>query len=687
MRSAAMLSAALAFLSVALAPAAAAAPLRLGTAWYPEQWPEQRWEADLALMERAGIDVVRVGEFAWSRLETAEGVYDFAWLDAAIAAAARHRIAVVLCTPTAAPPAWLTSRYPDVLAVDENGQRAEHGMRQQFSFASSRYRGFARDVAARLAERYGHDARVIGWQIDNELAVPSFDAEAHTRFAAWLKARYGSIAELNEHWTTAYWSQTYERFEQVPMHLERNENPGLLLDLRRFISDTWADYLDNQAAAIRAHAEPRQFVTTNSMGTPADLVFDEYDLHRRLDIAAWDEYIPDGHYDWRWQAMQNDRARGYKRQNFWVMETQPAVVNWKPVNAALAPGQTREVAWQAVAHGADAVLYWQWRSALNGQEQYHGTLVGPDGMPMPVYDEIARTGAEFARAAAALEGTVPQAQIGVLYDYPSLWAIDFQRHNKNFDPVAAIGAFYAPLETLAQAVDVVSPDSELGRYRLVVAPGLNVLTDAQASRLRAYVEGGGHLVLGPRSGLKDGYNALQPQRQPGPLASLLGGKVEQFYALDAPVALDGALGRGTASLWAETLAAESADLQVLARYAAPGDWLDGRPAIVARRQGSGSITYVGAWLDAPLMRALAARLIDESGVKPILAGLPDDVEAAERRAAGRRVLILINHGRDAHDIALPEPMKDVLERGGTLTRAALPAHGVAVLASAPPARP
>ena len=672
----------LALLALALLPfSSAAEPLRLGTAWYPEQWPEDRWEADLALMEQAHLDVVRIGEFAWSRMEPKEGHYDFAWLDAAIAAAERHHIAVVLCTPTAAPPAWLTSHYPDTLAVDEDGVPAEHGMRQHFSFASSRYRRFARDISLHLAERYGHDQRVIGWQIDNELAVPSFDPEARSRFHAWLKAKYGSIAALNAHWTTAYWSQSYDSFDQVPMHQHRNENPGLLLDLQRFLSDTWIDYLENQRQALRAHSAARQFITTNSMGWPVDGLFDEYDLHRQLDIAAWDEYMPEGHYDWLAQALQHDRVRGYKQRNFWVMETQPAFVNWKPINAALAPGQTREVAWQAVAHGADAVLYWQWRSALNGQEQYHGTLVGADGTPVPAYDEIARTGAEFARAGAALDGTTPAAEVAVIYDYPSQWAIDFQRHHKDFDPVALVGAFYRPLETGAQAVDLVSAQAELGRYRLVVAPDLNVLTEAEAQNLRAYVEAGGHLVLGPRSGMKDGFNALNPERQPGPLAAMLGARVEQFYALDQPVAVAGAPGSGTASIWAESLETQAPDAQVLLRYAQPGGWLDGKPAAVTRAVGRGSVTYLGAWLDPALLQVLTQSWLDAAGIKPILVGLPPDVELGERQAPDRRVLVLINHGAEPRRITLPGPMQDVLAGRDVAASVTLAPHDLGVFAA------
>jgi beta-galactosidase len=221
------------------------------------------------------------------------------------------------------------------------------------------------------------------------------------------------------------------------------------------------------------------------------------------------------------------------------METQPGFVNWSPVNNALDRGEVREMAWHAIGHGADTVSYWQWRSALNGQEQYHGTLVGADGTPVPLYQEVAQLGREFAQAGDALAGTSPQSEVAILHSYDSRWAINFQRHHHDFDPVALLSSYYRPLRQLAQQMDVISPDAPLSGYKLVVAPGLNVLPDGVARRLIEYVQQGGHLVLGPRSGMKDEYNSLQTARQPGPLEPLLGSRVEQWYALDQSVPLSG----------------------------------------------------------------------------------------------------------------------------------------------------
>ncbi|HEY2016189.1 MAG TPA: beta-galactosidase, partial [Bryobacteraceae bacterium] len=565
-------------------------PLLLGAAWYPEQWPESQWEPDLELMEAAHIHLVRVGEFAWSTMEPEEGQYRFDWLERAIDLAAKHHICVVIGTPTAAPPAWLTTKYPETLRVDENGRRDEHGNRQQFSFTDPKYRQLAHGIAEQMAIHFGHNPNVVGWQLDNEYAGDSFDPSARQQFHDWLAHKYGTIANLNRHWATSYWSQTYNNFDQIPVR-SNEENPALLLEWRHFASATWKSYSENQISAIRPHADKRQFITTNTMGWFDN--YDEYVLHSVLDIAAWDDYISTDRYDADANGAVHDLTRGYKQKNFWVMETEPAFVNWRPTNNPLEKGQVRDMAWQAIGHGAEAVEYWQWRSAPNGQEEYHGVLAGIDGKPVPVYDEVKKIGAEFEKTGSALAGTSPRSSVALINSYDSRWAINFQRHSAAFDPVAEMIAFYRPLRDQTQAVDVISAEAPLDSYKLVVAPALNVLPQAIADHLLAYVKQGGHLVLGPRSGMKDEYNALNPQRQPGPLTDALGANVSQFYALDAEVPVAGDPGSGTAHVWAETLNVESPETKVLLRYGASNGWLDGQPAAVTRSIGKGSITYIG----------------------------------------------------------------------------------------------
>jgi beta-galactosidase len=651
-------------------------PVLLGAAWYPEQWTPDVWEQDLQRMEAAHIHFCRIGEFAWSSIEPSEGQYNWGWLDQAIKMAAAHHVWIVLGTPTAAPPAWLTGKYPETLRIDENGKRDEHGNRQQFSFASTKYRQLAHGIAEAMAERYGHNPDVVGWQLDNEYAQDSFDPEARQQFHAWLEKKYGTIENLNKLWTTRYWSQTYDNFAEIPVR-EQDENPALLLDWRRFVSDEWKSYSENQISAIRPHADPRQFITTNTMGWFEG--FDSYIVHQVLDIASWDDYISTPEYDPAENGAAHDLTRGYKQKNFWVMETEPAFVNWRKTNNPLDKGQVRDMAWQAIGHGADAVEYWQWRSALNGQEQYHGTLVGPDGLPVPVYAEIQQVGAEFEKAGDALKGTQPVANVAVVETFDSRWAIDFQRHSAGFQPVAELVDFYRPLRAMSQGVDLIQPTADLSKYKLVVAPALNVLPQATADNLIKYVRGGGHLVLGPRTGMKNEYDALWADRQPGPLESLLGGKVEEYYALDHPIPVNVESGVGGQSqVWAEILKPDLPEAKVEATYAPSNGWVDGQPAILSRKVGQGSITYVGIWPDAQFLDRLMAGWVKDAGVDPLISNVPKGVEVCERTGNGKTVVILINHNTTPQHVALPGEMKDLL-KGGTVSSVDLPKYEVAVL--------
>jgi beta-galactosidase len=655
-----------------------APPIMLGTAWYPEQWPESRWDADLTLMQQAGIHMVRVGEFAWSRMELSEGHYDLAWLDRAIAAAAKHGIYTVVGTPTAAPPAWLTQKYPETLRIDEEGHRAEHGNRQQFNFANPKYRELARTIAEQMAKRFGHNPWVLGWQIDNEYADVSFDPATKAQFQQWLKARYGTLDNLNTRWTTSYWSETIFDWSQISIQTKYG-NPGLLLAWKRFVSDTWRSYQKNQLDVIRAHSDPEQFITTNTMGWFDG--FDHYLVEKDLDLAAWDDYVGQGHLDAAKNGFAHDLTRGFKNKNFWVMETQPGSVNWAPVNNSLDKGEVRAMAWHALGHGADVVSYWQWRSALNGQEQYHGTLVGADGTPVPLYAEAQQLGRELARVSAALAGTMVKSDVAILHSYDSRWAIDWQRHNKNYDPAAELVSYYRPLRAISQSIDVVEPVAPLSQYKLVVAPGLNVLSDAATKNLIEYVRQGGHLVLGQRSAMKDDDNALQPQRQPGPLTELLGGRVEQYYALTDPVPVEGKFGSGEGQIWAELLSAKDDDTEVLERYGKSNGWLDGQPAAITRKVGKGRITYFGAWLDNSAMAAAAKWMAGVSGVKAALGAVPDGIEVYPRYGQRGAVYILVNLSKAEQTVSLPSAMNDLLE-GGSRSSISLPVYGVAVLSTA-----
>ena len=651
--------------------------LLMGAAWYPEQWPEARWEEDLRLMEAANLKVVRIAEFAWSRMEPSEGHYDFDWLERAINLAAKHHIISVVGTPTATPPAWLTQKYPDTLRVDEHGERAIHGNRAHASSTSPRYREFCRRIAGQMAIRFGHNPNVVGWQIDNEYgyALMSYDDVTRKQFQDWLQAKYKTLDNLNARWTTAYWSQTYDNWTQIPIPIG-GHNPGLMLEWKRFVGYTWTSYQQNQIDVIRKHADARQFFTGNFMGFFDG--FDHYPITEPLTFASWDDYVGTGHVDPAGNGLAHDLTRGFKRQNFWVMETQPGAVNWSSLNNFLNRGEARARAWQAIGHGADDVNYWQWRSALNGQEEVHGVLVGPDGTPVPFLDEVTQTAREFAQVESNFRDTVPVSQVALLYSYDSHWAIQFQKHTEKYDDIGLLKSYYRELRQLSQSVDVISPYAPLDGYKLVAAPSLNVLPKDLADHLIEYVRNGGHLVLGPRSGMKDEFNALLTQRQPGFLVDALGARVEQYYALEKDFPVSGGWGNGNATIWADQLKSLAPDSEVLLKFGKSNGWLDDQPAAITRPFGKGRITYIGAILDDKLTAAAAEWMVQRSGVTPVFGPVPEGVEVSRRIGGGKQVFILINYAQESRAVKLPYSMKALLTNRQA-DKVELPPYGVEIL--------
>jgi len=605
-----------------------------------------------------------------------EGHYDFDWLERAINLAAKHHIVSVLGTPTATPPAWLTQKYPDVLRMEPDGQRVTHGNRTHASASSPRYREFCRRIAEQMATRFGHNPNVVGWQIDNEYgyARMSYDDVTRQQFQDWLKAKYKTLDNLNTHWATSYWSQTYDNWREIPIPVG-GHNPGLMLDWKHFGTDTWTSYQQNQIDVIRKHAESRQFITGNFMGFFDG--FDHYTITQPLTFASWDDYVGTGHVDPAYNGLSHDLTRGFKRMNFWVMETQPGAVNWSSLNNFLNRGEARAMAWQAVGHGADDVNYWQWRSALNGQEEIHGVLVGPDGTPVPFYDEAAQTAHEFAKAESSFRDTQPLSEVALLYSYDSHWAIQFQKHTEKYDDVALLKIYYQALRQISQSVDVVSAYAPVDAYKLVAAPSLNVLPKDLADHLLDYVRNGGHLVLGPRSGMKDEFNSLLPQRQPGFLVDALGARVEQYYALEKDVPVSGLWGSGEASIWAEQLKSQAPGDEVLLKYGKSNGWLDDQPAVITRAYGKGRITYIGAVLDDKLMAAATEWMTNTSGVTPVLGPVPDGIEVSRRIGPGKQVFVLINYSQEDRRVTLPHSMNLVLDGKNSNTLDLAP-YGVAV---------
>jgi beta-galactosidase len=632
--------------------------LHFGVAYYPEHWPKERWAEDIRLMKEAHVSVARMAEFAWSSMEPAEGEFHFEWLEQAIAMLAEAGIVTVLGTPTAAPPAWLAQAHPSTLAVDENGHTVQFGNRCHYCVNAPEFHRASRRIVRAMAERFGSLPHVIGWQLDNEYNRVCYCDHCRAEFQAFLREQYETLDELNAHWSTAYWSQTYSDWAQIPIPIGPH-NPGLMLAFKHFVTRSYQNFQKMQLDELRPHLPPSAWVTHNFMGWFG--AFDHYTLTRDLDIASWDWYVGTGHHDHLVTGAAHDLVRGYKRQNFWLMETQPGNVNWSKTNNALNKLEARAMAWHAVAHGADALLYWQWRSAPGGQEQYHGTLVDQSGSPRPFHNEARLIGQEFSKLSELLAGSSIQSKVAILNCYDSRWSIEFQRHQSEFDYVAHLQHWYRPLAARNLDIDILSADEPLEGYKLVVAPALIVLDEARVASLMEYVKRGGRLVLTLRTGLKDRHNALLPLRQPGALAELAGVEVEDYYSLENPVPVGGNLFQGTASLWAETLRILDTTkfTTVMARYGASNGWLDDQPAITANLFGNGFVYMVGAYLDENSQQILVNQILSNTSLKPFAA--PSAVEVRTRTLAnGALLYFVINHSRTEQEITLPWPATEHL---------------------------
>jgi len=649
--------------------------MKFGAAWYPEHWPEARWPEDLAWMKEARMNVVRVGEFAWSTMEPRNGRFEFGWLDRAVDLCHRAGIEVVMGTPTAAPPAWLTSSYPDTLAIWADGQAATHGNRCHFRPWSARYRRFCGRIAEEMAKRYGRHPAVIGWQLDNEYSTVSYDEETRRKFQEWLRTQYRTLENLNARWSGAYWSEDYSDWRQIPMP-KGGHNPGLRLEWQRFQTHTFRTYQQVQIEAIRRHSRPEQWITTNFMGWFP--LFDHYEMNRDLDLATWDSYCAAGFPDPAGEAMPHDLTRGFKRRNFWIMETQPSGVNWGEINEFQQKGRVRLRNWQAVAHGANAVLYWQWRNALGGQEQLHGSVIGQDGKPRTNFPELCTIGAEFEKAGPYLDGTEPKADVAFLNSYDARWAISLQKHHKDFDYVAHMFDHYRPFFSRNLAVDIISALEPVAGYDLVVVPALWLMHDSTARTVEEYVQNGGTVLVTCRTGAKDWENALRPELPPGPLSVVTGVEVEDSYAIVNPVPVRVAGKAGTARIWVEKLRVKTRDVKVLGTFGKGYDWVEGAPAVTVRKVGKGRAFYLAGWLDATLIDVVVGEALKGAGVR-VRFRSPPGVEVASRMdSQGREVVIVMNHTEFPAKVDLPAG-RDLLRGGKTGGKRTLAARDVVVI--------
>ncbi|WP_258058912.1 beta-galactosidase [Arthrobacter sp. B1805] len=629
--------------------------MHYGADYNPEQWPEEVWPEDVARMQEAGVTMVSLGIFSWARIQPSEHEFDFEWLDRIIGLLHHGGIAVDLATATASPPPWATIAYPDMLAADEHGSVYWHGSRQHYAPSSPAYRRLAADLVTRMAERYAQHPAVVLWHVNNEygchLNIDYSDA-ARDAFRTWLEDRYRTIDAVNDAWGTMFWSQRYGSFAEIfpPRHAPYSHNPGQLLDYRRFTSDMLLECYRMERDIIRA-AGASQPITTNFMGAFKPANYAQWAAE--LDVISDDLYPdPNDPEGFREGAFHGDLMRSLKPGTPWLlMEQASNAVNWRPSNAPKAPGQLAAQSVQAIARGADGILFFQWRQSRAGSEKFHSGMLPHAGTATRTWREVVALGAELGRLPGLPVDDGASSRVAILLEWENWWAIENPDHPTALDYLSLVRGWYDAAHRLHVQVDLVPPTADLSGYAAVVAPHLYLLTAGGAANLVEYVGRGGHLLVTAFSDVVDESDRFRPGGFCTQLRDVLGVVVEDFGALVDP----GSPGPGekhavvagkgfgfTGSLLAEEI--HATDAEVLARF--DGGRQDGRPALTARARGAGTAYYLATVPDDDGSRQVLEHVFREAGVEPVLPGLPPMVEAIRRGP----LLTVINHGTDVVDV-------------------------------------
>ncbi|WP_432163638.1 beta-galactosidase [Streptomyces tendae] len=645
-----------------------------GGDYNPEQWPEETWPEDIRLMKAAGVNSVTLGVFSWSKLEPRPGVHDFGWLDRLMDLLHEAGIGVVLATPTASPPPWLGHLHPDTLPRDADGRTEWWGGRQHFSHSSTVYRRHAAAITEALAARYASHPALTLWHINNEYCTYDYGDEAATRFRRWLQDRYGTLDALNTAWGTAFWSQGYGDWAEVapPRHAHYLRNPGQVLDFRRFTSDMLLECYTAERDIVRRHT-PHIPVTTNFM--PLWSGQDAWRWAEEEDVVSVDLY-PDPRDPFGAQegALVQDMTRSQARGPWMLMEQAAGPVNWRGVNHPKPRGLNRLWSLQAVARGADAVCYFQWRQSRQGAEKFHSGMVGHAGERGRTHQEVVELGADLARLGPHVAGGTVGSDIAVLHDWHAWWAADQEaRPSARVDHADVLRAWHRALWRGGLTTDFAHPEDDLTPYKAVVVPQLYALTDAAVDNLLAHVRGGGTLVCGFLTGVADMDDRIRPGGMDARLRELFGIRtLHEWWPLDADESADCDGFRGT--LWSEEIEPDGTASETIPYR---GGELDGLPAVLRK----GSAWYLSTLPEPDALRDLLARVAADAGAHPVLDALPADVEAVRRGD----LLFLLHHGRDPVTVDVPGTHRELLTDAVVTDRVTLGRYGVAVLRDPEPA--
>jgi len=584
-------------------------PPYFGAAYYPEAWKQKELDKDIKRMKDLGVNMVRVAEFAWAFMEPEEGKYSFEWLHRAVKALGEAGIAVVMCTPTATPPAWLTKKYPQSLAAMPTGQKFVHGARRHYCPNSLVYREFSNKINTRLAREFCKYPQIVAWQLDNEFSchINSCYCEVCERtFRQFLKRIYGTIDRLNESWGTGLWSIRFGSFDEIPLPkpAPANHHPSLIYYFKYFMSHSYSNYAREQTRILRRFtAVP---ITTNGM--PPFHELDYEDLFSNLDFASNDLYYSPEEM-WKW-CPELDWMRPLKEKPYWIMETSATSAGGLIPAAPYyhTPGALRAKCWLAFAEGGEAVSFWLWRAHWSGQEMEHGSLVYAWGEPTLAEPQIRQVSGELAKTKDFLNSTKPEKpRVAVHFSYPSMWIFNQGHLAWNFNYVSSWQElYYRPLLEAGIPRDVIYPNADVAGYSAVISPFMAVIPRKTARKMEDFMKNGGIWIVGPMSSFRNEQATAFQESAYGPLEKLIGAHVRHRFQASGKgkVDLTGHKSVGC-SLWCDAFIPEKGTKAIAAYADGPAK---GMAAAVERKIGRGKIVALGTHFDR---RFLAGWLVSE----------------------------------------------------------------------------